>query len=82
MAPHPNTATVDPSAFFLARLSKILSPTLTDPRLFDDGAPGGGDSTPEETHLFKWRFLVDGNDGDVGHDRVLREGRSAHLVLG
>lgn len=51
----------------------------TDAGLFHDGSVAGGDSTAEEADLFEGCLRVDGDDGDIGYDGVLRECRGAHL---
>lgn len=53
----------------------------TDARLFHDGSVAGGNSTAEQADLIKGSLRVDGDDGDVGYDGVLRKCRGAHLYI-
>lgn len=46
----------------------------TDSRLLCNGAPAGSDTTSQQTHLVQWGLLIDGDNRDVCHDRILREG--------
>ena len=46
----------------------------------DGGAVAGRDAAAEQAGAVHGRFVRDGDDGDVGDDRVLREGRGAHEV--
>jgi hypothetical protein len=47
----------------------------------DDGsAIAGGDTAPQQTGPVHGGLVGDGDDGDVGHDGVLGEGRGAHEV--
>lgn len=53
----------------------------TDSRLFHDGSVAGGDSTAEQADLIKGSLRVDGDDGDIGYDGVLRKCGGAHLYF-
>lgn len=39
-----------------------------------------GDTATKETRSLEWSFRVDGNDGELRDDSVLRESRAAHKV--
>ncbi len=54
-------------------------PLTTDARLFNDCTPCSRDATSKEAYLIKRGVLVYRDDGNVGHDSVLREGRCTHL---
>lgn len=82
IAPHPNTATDESSVDRdVDKYEKIfvIGLRLTDSCLFGDCAPGSSDATTKETDFLEGCFLVDCDDRDVCYDRVLREGRGAHL---
>lgn len=81
MAPHPKTATLEPSAstYKVTENGTRKKEVRTDSWLLHDGTPGSCDTTSEETNFIKWRRLVDSNYGNICNDRVLRECRSAHL---
>lgn len=46
----------------------------------DGGAVARGDAAAQQAGAVHGSLVGDGNDGDVGHDGVLREGRGAHEV--
>ena len=54
-------------------------PRTTDAWLFNNCTPRSRDATAKEAHLIKRGVLVYGDDRNVGHNGVLREGRCAHL---
>src|SRR5690606_31650668 len=44
-------------------------------------ADAGGDATAEQAGVLRVRLRVDLGQRDLGHDRVLAEGRAAHVVV-
>src|SRR3546814_10795798 len=45
------------------------------------GPDAGGNAAAEQADLLRRRLLVDLRQRDLGHDRVLAEGRAAHVVV-
>ena len=64
IAPHPKTATVEPSANAIqyCNMTNFDEHELTDSLLFYDSTPRGGDTTTEKTDLLKRCFGVDCDD--------------------
>lgn len=80
MQPAPKTATVEPSSWSERRNDVRMEMgggrrggERTDARLFHDSSVAGGDSTAEQADLVEGCLRVDGDDGDIGYDGVLRE---------
>ena len=60
-------------------MAEKKTPLTTDARLFNDCTPCSRDATAKQAYLIKRGVLVYGDDRNVGHNSVLREGRCTHL---